>query len=166
MSLEFTVPAVAEMFEILSDLVYLKFQDEDTLWDAWSDAALAASDVEDTAAAAKFSGRALTFAFSMKFIPGWITDPAYVKKWSGACLKDHSSGMGGFCMMESNDSAIEATTSTTSSLYGVSGEFTTVLNQENTKEVLTYRLSATDFDGFEDAWNTVTYQETAENFYE
>ena len=69
-------------------------------------------------------------------------------------------------MMESNDSAIEATTSTTSSLYGVSGEFTTVLNQENTKEVLTYRLSATDFDGFEDAWNTVTYQETAENFYE
>ena len=118
MSLEFTVPAVAEMFEILSDLVYLKFQDEDTLWDTWAENALAGSDAEDTAAAAKFSGRALTFGFSMKFIGGWPTAVAYVKKYSGACLYDHSSSMGGFCMMETNDTDMATTPLSAAAIYG------------------------------------------------
>lgn len=144
MSLAFTPPTFAKMDEILSDLVYTSFQDEETLWDAWAEAALAGSDAEDTAAAAKFSGRALTFGFSMKFVPGWITDPAWVKKWSGACLYDHSSSMGGFCMMETNDTDTTTASGGPLAIYGsATAPWTTVAGQTGNPAVLTYRLSKT-----------------------
>ena len=94
MSLAFTAPSsTADMIEVVDELVYFKFEDQDTLWDAYAEDA--SSDY-----AAKFSGRALTFAFSVAYTDEWPAEPAYVKEWSGACLKDHSSGMGGFCLME------------------------------------------------------------------
>ena len=112
MSLAFTAPtATSEMYEVINELVFYTFEDQDDLWDAWAEAALAGADSEDQAAAEKFSGRALTIAFNLAYLSNWITDPAFAKEWSGACLRDYSSKMGGFCLLEENDSGIGDTTS-------------------------------------------------------
>jgi len=48
---------------------------------------------------------------SNAWLAGWpAPDPKnnfyeYVTKWSGGCLEDYSSGMGGFCLLEDNDTA-------------------------------------------------------------
>jgi len=34
----------------------------------------------------------------------------FVTKWTGACLRDMTSGLGGFCILETNDADTEATT--------------------------------------------------------
>jgi len=34
-----------------------------------------------------------------------VPNLGFVTKWGGACLQDHSSGMGGFCLFEDNDTA-------------------------------------------------------------
>ena len=55
----------------------------------------------------------MDFTVTVAAIPGFPGHSTYtasnppnigfVKKWGGACMKDHSSGMGGFCLFETND---------------------------------------------------------------
>ena len=163
MSLAFTVKTQAEMFEFLEEKVWYHFEDQDTLWDAW--AAANSSDANAT----KCSGRTLSINFSNKFISVWPLDPAYVQKWSGMCLKDYSSGMGGFCLLETNDTVMTATTTAQDAIniYGTSGNTNAVENQTTNRSVITYRLSADEFSAstgsLEMAWSEITAQNTESN---
>jgi len=48
MSLAFTAPtATSEMYEVINELVFYSFEDQDDLWDAWAEAALAGSNAAD-----------------------------------------------------------------------------------------------------------------------
>jgi len=78
----------------------------------------------------------------------------FVKKWSGGCLKDHSSGMGGFCLLETNDTNTQGTTGTLTNVWDVS-DTKIVLNESTNRSVLTFRLSASDFTSLETAWTNV-----------
>ena len=153
MSLAWTAATKADMFEFLEEKVWYKFEDQTTVYDAWADAN------SGNANAAKYSGRALTFMFSTTFISAWSSMPTeFVRKWSGGCLKDYSSGMGGFCLLEDNDTNTEGTTTTPVNVWTTTGSgYETVLNDDddNNRAVLTYRLSAADFDSLETAWTDV-----------
>ena len=149
MSLAFTVPDKANLFEFLEEKVWYKFEDQTSVYEAWAEANSSNANVD------KYDGRALTFMFSTTFISAWSAMPAeFVTKWSGGCLKDYSSGMGGFCLLEDNDTDLETTTNTPVNVYGVSGEGA-VQNASVNRGVLTFRLSATDFDSLETAWTDV-----------
>merc|ERR1712110_1393693 len=126
MSLAWTAPAKTDMYEFMYEKVWYKFEDKTTLWDAWG-----AANTSETARIAKYSGRALTVKVSNAFIAGWPTDPAYVTKWSGGCLRDESSGVGGFCLLENADLDLTVTSTTATTIYGVSGSTTTVQNMTN-----------------------------------
>ena len=149
MSLAFTAPDKADMFEFLEEKVWYKFETQTDLFDAWATANSSNANVD------KYDGRALTFMFSTTFISGWDALPlGFVKKWSGGCLKDHSSGMGGFCLLEDNDTAVELTTNTLTNVWDAS-DTTIVLNDSTNRAVLTFRLSDSDFDSLETAWTDV-----------
>jgi len=146
MSLAFTAPDKADMFEFLEEKVWYKFEDQTDVFDAWATANSSSANVD------KYDGRALTFMFSTAFISGWDAIPlGFVKKWSGGCLKDYSSGMGGFCLLETNDTNVEGTSGTATNVWDVSDN-TIVLNEDDNRSVLTFRLSASDFDALETAW--------------
>lgn len=70
-------------------------------------AAFGAVDSTNLTAAEDYSGYAMSFIVSTNWIKGWpaSTDeiPPFVPKWSGACFRDASSGMGGFCALEGSD---------------------------------------------------------------
>jgi len=94
------------------------------VYDAWAEANSSNANAE------KFSGRALNFMFSNDFISAWTSGPLeYVRKWSGGCLKDYSSGMGGFCLLEFNDTDLETTTNTPVNVFTTTGSgYETVLS--------------------------------------
>ena len=123
------------------------------MYDAWAEAN------DSNANAELFSGRALNFMFSTTFISSWDAMPTeFVRKWSGACLKDYSSGMGGFCLLEDNDTDLESTTNTPVNVFTTTGSgYESVVNDDDdsNRAVLTYRLSAANFDGLETAWTDV-----------
>ena len=147
MSLAFTAPVKADMFEFLQEKVWYKFEDQDTLWDAW------ASANSSDAAASKYSGRAMTFMFSTAFISAWSAAPiAFVKKWSGGCLRDHSSGMGGFCLLETNDTNVEGNTQSPLDIYGSISDFSTVVGDTTNRAVLTYRLTDAEMTALDTQW--------------
>jgi hypothetical protein len=99
------------MTTFMRDKIYYKFGNEDTKFNAWATWAAASGSAEDKANAIKFSGRTIDFIISNKWLDSWpAPDPAnnlyaFVTKWSGGCLRDYSSGMGGFCVFEDNDTA-------------------------------------------------------------
>ena len=129
------------------------------MYDAW------AASNSGNANADKFSGRALNFMFSTSFISAWSTAPTeFVRKWSGACLKDYSSGMGGFCLLEDNDTNTEGTTNTPANIWQVTGSSPEpVVNDDddNNRAVLTYRLSDANFTGLEGAWSSEALWDTS-----
>ena len=90
---------------------------------------------------------------SNDFVTGWPSTPAYVTKWSGGCLRDESSGVGGFCLLENADLDLTVTSTTATTIYGVSGSTTTVQNMTN-RAMQIYRMSAADFTTFEGAWSS------------
>ena len=124
-SLAWTAPAKADMFEFMYEKVWYKFEDQSTVFDAWATWANTSGTSDQKAQAVKFGGRAMTVLISNTFVSGWPTDPAYVTKWSGGCLRDESSGVGGFCLLETSDVDLTTTPSPTA-IYGVSGSLTTV----------------------------------------
>ena len=65
MSLAWTAPTKANMEELMYTLIYYKFEDNTTLWDAWA-ATAASGTADEQAAAVKFGGRTLTVHFSME----------------------------------------------------------------------------------------------------
>ncbi len=110
-SLAWTAVAKTDMVSFMTDKVYMKFGNEDTVFNAWKTWADASGNSFEKAAATKFSGKTIDFIISNSWLAGWPTpDPAnnfyeFVTKWSGGCLEDYSSGMGGFCLLEDNDTA-------------------------------------------------------------
>ena len=146
MTLTWTAATKAQMYQFMDDKVWYKFEDQTSVWDAWATAN------SSSANASKYSGRAMTFMMSTAFVEGWIADPQFVKKWSGGCLKDHSSAMGGICLLETNDTNTEGTSNTAANIYGISGATTDVQGDDTNRGVLTYRLSEANFDALETAW--------------
>ena len=106
-SLAWTATAKADQTVFMVDKLWFKFSDKDTEWNAWATWANSSGNATQKAAAAKFSGRAMDFIVSNAWIKGWpAPDGAkwfeFAKRWAGGCLKDYSSGTGGFCLLEDN----------------------------------------------------------------
>ena len=107
-----TKVAKTDLYTFMEDKIWYKFSDQSVLFNAWSTWANASgSTYQKTAATTYAGGRAMDFRISNKFLTGW---PApnfssgyfeYVTKWSGGCIRDYSSGMGGFCLYEDMDTA-------------------------------------------------------------
>ena len=150
MSLAYTAPTYSEMYEFIAYKLYYKIDDESDTWDTWT-TAVASGTAAQQAAIDKYDGRVMTVGVDQDFLPSW-TEPAYVTKWSGGCMEDYSSGMGGFCLIESNDADLSGTTTTAADIYGVSGAKDTVQNGSTNRIMTTYRLSADDFANFRTAW--------------
>jgi hypothetical protein len=109
-TLAYTAVAKASQWQMMTDKLWYKFGDQTTKFDAWAVWAAASGSTAQKAAGLKFSGRTIDFTVSNKFITGWPapvypTYFQYTSKWSGGCFKDYSSGMGGFCVIEDNDTA-------------------------------------------------------------
>lgn len=96
MSLAFTAPTQDKMFEFIQERLWYKFENRSDEWTAYVDSVGA-----DSAEALAFSDYAVSFAVNTSFIDAWsavTATVAYVNKWTGGCLRDYSSGMGGFCV--------------------------------------------------------------------
>ncbi len=99
------------MTSFMSDKVYYKFGNRDTEYDAWATSVAASGTAVQKAAALKFSGKTIDFIMSNGWLASWPAPDVsksfyeYVTKWSGGCLEDYSSGMGGFCVLEDNNTA-------------------------------------------------------------
>ena len=162
MSLAFTAPTKANMFEFIQERLWYKFEDRSEEWDAW----VAAND--GNAFTETMSSRAVTILINTGFIEAWSAVTAtvgFVKKWTGACLRDYSSGVGGFCIFETNDTDMTGTSDTVELIYSViaNGDTTTVVGESTNRSTEFYRLSASDFDAMEDAWSTMTIVDTNTN---
>ena len=121
MSLAFTAPTKANMFEFIQERLWYSFEERTAEWDAW-----ATANPSDPFATSH-GGRAVTVMMSTSFIAAWSVVPAaFVKKWSGACLRDYSSGAGGWCILETNDTVMTGTSTTVVDIYGNSGSTDTV----------------------------------------
>merc|ERR1719507_392779 len=149
-SLAWTAAAKADMFEFMYKKVWYKFEDKSTIFDAYVTFAAATGDSSGVAHGVKFSGRTLTVLVRNSFITGWPTDPAYVTKWSGGCLRDESSGVGGFCLLETSSTDL-TTAPSAPAIYGISG-VTSALDSNTSRSMQIYRLSAANFATFEGAW--------------
>lgn len=108
-SLAWTFPAkTPEWKPFMTDKIWFKVVDQTAKYDAWTTWAAASGSTEQKAIANTYSGQALEFIVSNGWIKGWPdyqTDPnafQFTTKWSGGCLRDYSSGMGGFCVIEDN----------------------------------------------------------------
>lgn len=81
------------------------------LWYSVVDASdlLEAYSPTDASVTNPYSGYALNIVINNGFITNWPhpdTDASayeFVSKWSGACMRDVSSGAGGFCLLEDSD---------------------------------------------------------------
>jgi len=96
MSLAFTAPTTDKMFAFIQERLYYKFEERTDEWSAYVDSVGA-----DSAEATKYSAHAVTFAVNTAFIDAWSAVSAtldWVHKWTGGCLRDYSSSMGGFCV--------------------------------------------------------------------
>ena len=111
MSLTFTLPSKALMWYFMQQKVYYSHGDQEAAWNTWAETAASSGTSAEQAAAEMYSGQTLTFMFRVSDIDHISSGTDYVKKWSGACLADVSSKMGGFCLMEQNDTNVEGTSS-------------------------------------------------------
>ena len=118
-ALAWTATLLAKATTVMTYKLYMGFTNQDTLWNAWSTWATASGSAEQKAIALKFSGRAVDLIIPMDFIPAWpkaVSDPQFVTKWSGACVEDWASSMGGFCLLEDNGTDLTGTSDTTTAL--------------------------------------------------
>lgn len=110
-SLAWTAVAKTDMTSFMTDKMYMKFGNEDTVFNAWATWAAASGNAAQKAAGLKFSGKTIDFIVSNGWLANWpAPDPSksfyeFATKWSGGCLEDYSSSMGGFCLLEDNDTA-------------------------------------------------------------
>lgn len=164
MSLAFTMPEKANMYAWMHEKLWFEYSDHTAEWDAW----VLANPSVDQAKIDKFSGATLTVMVSNAFIKGFPMDPTqtdqyqYVTKWSGGCLRDESSGMGGFCLLEHNDTDLSTLTPAESIYYdtGASADSQYVQNNVN-RSMQIYRLTGDEFDTtFETAWEDQAATET------
>ena len=107
-SLAFDMPTQADMYEHMGNKIWFRFDDHSDEWDAWVAANPNDSHIDS------FSGRTISILISNAWIPGWPMysedtpdEYEFVTKWSGACLRDFSSGAGGFCLLETNDTELD-----------------------------------------------------------
>ena len=161
-----TTSTYTDMFEFMHEKVWYEFGEDATVWDTWDAANTSANDIT---AKAIFGSRTLTIYFNNAFIGSWpagsATFPAYVTKYSGMCLADYSSQMGGFCLLEDNDTDMTGVNSG-NEMYNISGGGTlaTVVGQSTNQKVNTYRLTAAQFTALETAWTDMTVIDTATSF--
>lgn len=160
-SLAFTAATYDDMYEFIAYKLYYEISDQTSTWETWADDATSNGTTEEQAAATKYSGRALTIGVDMGFIPAWTT-PAFVSKWSGGCLEDHSSSAGGFCILETSDVNMAGTTTTSTDIYGMSGNTDTVQSNTN-RAMMTFRLSDSQFESFKTAWEDTAIVDTNVN---
>ena len=151
-SLAWTAASKSSMFEFMYEKVWYYFEDQTTLFDAWATYASSSGDATKAAQAIKFGGRTLTVLVSNAFVSGWPASPEYVTKWSGGCLRDESSGMGGFCLLETSSTDLTTAPSATAIFTGSVSSQTLISNTSRSMEI--YRMSASDFSTFETAWTT------------
>ena len=100
-----------------------------------------------------------------------ITEPTFVRKYSGICLEDYSSGKGGFCLLETNDTDMSgsysnapfySTSNTVAlSIYDVDTADPTnpvvktnerPLGEDTNRAIETYRLTQAEFTTLTTAW--------------
>ena len=156
MSLAFDMPSKADMYYFVRDKIWFRFEDHTAEWDSW----VAANPEDDHVS--KFSGRTLTVLVSNTFIEEWPRDYddsnvyEYVTKWSGACLQDTSSGAGGFCLLESNDTVLDGNAPSFTIYFDIDPSDGTTENrvQNNiNRKMQIYRLSDDQFtNDFIPAW--------------
>lgn len=163
MSLTFTTPDKADQYEFMQDLLWYGFEDKDTEWDAYTAANADSVDSYIMAALELYSGRTMSVRFNMAFIPGWLTDPAWVKKWSGVCLEDYSSSFGGVCILEINDTDVEETSNGALMVYDVPNSNTAlVLGQTTNVATEYYRASKAVLTSLDTCWTDCTYLEVTD----
>lgn len=113
-SLAYTATIKTKQYEFMMEKLWFSFSQQDTLFDAWKVWANTSGSTAQQAIAKKFTGRTMDFIVAIKAISGFpgasdyvatatVPQIGFVTKWGGACLKDWSSGMGGWCMWETND---------------------------------------------------------------
>lgn len=108
-ALSWTAPALADLTLFMTDKIWFKVSDQTATYDAWVAWADVSGSTEEKAIKDKFSGQVMDFTISNRWFDGWpdyTTEPTafqYTTKWSGGCIRDYSSGMGGFCVIEDND---------------------------------------------------------------
>ena len=167
MSLAFTAPTKANMFEFIQERLWYSFEERTAEWDAWT-----AANPSDPYATSH-GGRAVTVMMSTSFIAAWSVVPAaFVKKWSGACLRDYSSGAGGWCILETNDTDMTGTSDTVQLIYDVvsNGDTSTVEGESTNRGIEFYRLSDAEFlngtgtGDLENAWTDLPVVDTTTGF--
>ena len=152
--LAWSAPAKADMYELISERLWYKFEERNEEWEAWTAANPNSSYVDN------YSSRAVTVLVSTSFISAWSAAPAkFVKKYSGGCLRDYSSGAGGWCLLETNDTDLFSDSQTVYDVYGSFSDFSNVIGEDDDRGMLFYRLSSSDFDGLETAWTDVPIQD-------
>ena len=154
------------MFELVQERMWYSFEERTAEWDAWT-----AANPSD-AFASSHGGRAVTVLVSTSFISAWSVVPAaFVKKWSGGCLRDYSSGAGGWCLLETNDTDMTGTNDTAEKIYSIStnGNSETVVGEGTNRGMLFFRLSDTEFvngtgtGDLENAWTDMSIVDTLVN---
>lgn len=110
MSLGWTKVAIDKHIVALEYKVRYLLSDESTSWNTWVDGLGATPTADETAAKDKFSSYAISVIVDQGFIPGFSGfGYPFMTKWSGACLEDYSSKVGGFCLLEENDNPMDET---------------------------------------------------------
>ena len=88
----------------------------------------------------------------------------FITLQSGICLEDYSSGMGGVCFLEDNDTTSNyGTTPLRSAWTNVVGDDRTATGTEVSRTMKTYRPNKATLATFPDLWNTVTPPTPAAN---
>jgi hypothetical protein len=102
MSLDYTFPQ--QLYQVLYEKSWYEFTDDVPEVTTWK-TAKAAGTAAEQAVVSKISDRSMSIEFSNAWLPNWatVTSMAYVQKYSGVCFQDMSSGKGGFCLLENND---------------------------------------------------------------
>ena len=165
--------ALATDTEILQERFHMDIGVDSTIlsaWQAWAtttDATAYANYINN------YDGRFMRATIKNSWLAGWpAPDNAtgwteYVTKWSGACVEDVSSGMGGLCWLETNDvnfvdNADVNATGAAIFLDVSTGEAVYAQGQGTNEAMLNFRLQASDFTTFDGAW--ATHQTTDGSF--
>jgi hypothetical protein len=162
MSLSWTVPAKADLFEFMAYKISFLFGNEDSTWDAWVTSINAGTpSAAETAAIAKFSGKTISVYINEGFLDGFdMSSYEYVTKWSGGCLEDYSSQVGGFCLLETNDTDMTGTSDTLALIYPSAP---TVSGGSSNRDMQIYRINKTEMDAFAGLWVSETIVDTSTN---
>ena len=172
LSLDFTATAYADMYNMIAYKLYYKMEDQTTVWDAWyADVCTNGngSSDEQTAAGcttANYDGRAMTIGVDEDYL-SMITNPVFVRKYSGICLEDYSSSKGGFCLLENNDTDFTGLLGyVTQTIYPLdsngAADTSQQPNGDSTNRVIeTYRLSQAQFTTMSTAWEDTAVQDAS-----